>query len=243
MRFSVRSVCAHRSFKNYYSPESKHYTLTQDRLTDSLVLDGKTPFESVPGEVQMEYVAGEKWGVKALAHLSDRNASYPEVIIKWSWSEVPVGRLVFMVEYQVTLGTQPNPAQVQVQILDEKGNELVLRKKKTDWKHLDAEQTKVGVMVFAVADPVPVATDAGVLIRALDATTFTSYRTAWWTAAVRIESVSMETMTGEKVVHLAQMGELIEESSELAIGLSASRANSLSSSIDYPDLATLNDLE
>lgn len=243
MRVSIHTVCAHRTFKNYYNPTAKTYTLTQDKLTDSAAMEAVSPFESLAGPLQMEYKAGEKWGVKCTGALSDRRAAYPELILKWGYSEAHRGALILLVEMQVTRGTQPAAENVTLKIEDGKGKEIAPRILQKAWRHLDPEETKVGVMVFAVVDPAQGDLTAGVSLRLLDATTFSGDRTQLWTATLLQQDVEMEAMHSRRVADLMRDMEALEEcGSLLEIGYPASRLNSIESLPDFPDLATLHNI-
>lgn len=236
-------MCAHRTFKNYYNPSSKAYTLTQDKYTDSVVMDAQSPFETVPGPMQMTHKAGEKWGVKCVGTLSDRRASYPEVILRWGYSDLPLGSMIFLVEMQVTRGAQPVAENVTVKIEDSKGKEVEPKEFQRTWRHLDPEQLKVGVMVFAVVDPAQADFSAGVTLRVLDATTFSGDRTQFWTATYILQNVETEMLHASKVAALMSDVEALEEMGSLMeVGYPASRLNSIESLPDLPDLATLHEM-
>lgn len=227
----------------YYSPQNKFYTLTQDKLTDSVEIKAQSPFETLPGSMMMEYKAGEKWGVKCLANLSDRRASYPELVMRWTWSDKPIGTLLLVIETQVIAGEQSNPDLITVRTETPAGKEVSVKSQTKSWKHLDPENTKVGVLVFVVVDPVEGETDAGVILRVMDATSFTGYRTQFWTASLIIQEVTTKDLESVKVAALMEdAARLVEMGAELEIGLPVSRINSLDSLQDFPDMATLHDL-
>lgn len=220
MRYKSKSMCAHRVFKVSYSPKTGRYTSSSDRLTDSIVLTTATPYETVPGVQELTYSVDEKWGVKAVGSLSDASASYPEFIIKWTWKEAPDGPIVLVLEQQIQTGTQADPDQVKVSYHAEDGTELTPRIARTTWRHLDDQQLHIGVLVFAVVDPVPEKTDAGVFLRALDATTYKGYRTTHWSSGVRVERVEMDSMDHEKVSQMFRRMEALEDY-QWEIGLDA----------------------
>lgn len=242
LRAVVSTTCAHRVFRNGYSPSTKQYRLTVDKLTDSLTMYAMSPFETrKDGNVNMSYDAGERWGVSVVGALTDKNASYPDLMLKWSWVEPPKGKLLVIVEYQVTEGVQPNPDLVQIFLLDQEtgSREIPLLKKVRDWKHLDSGNQKVGVLLFAEA--APTAEDdlrAGVIVKFTDATTFTGVRTSFTTASILMQDVAFEALDG--VGQSLEQAALIEHlCPTFQIGSDALKHSYQGTSAELPDMVDL----
>lgn len=228
----------------YYSPQAKQYTLYQDGMTNAATITLTSPYESGAGAVPLTHKVEEEWGIRATAALTDRNASYPEVVMKWSWeaskamiTDRTVARIV--VELQAA-GPQPDVTYVDVTYLSLRtGKPIDVREKVKTWRHLDKNLTLVGVLVFATVDLVPGETDAGVILRLLDQTGFSGYKTILWSVEVALETASLERMSGERIARLMDVADLLQDQTLLEIGCSASRINSISSYDSLPDLAAL----
>lgn len=206
-----------------------------------MVLKSRTPYERAPGPMTMTYDLGEKWGVSSTAALTDATAAYPDVVMKWLWMDKPEGSLMFLATQQVTKGAQAVPSQVDLRITSPQGKEVAITKKRRDWRTLDEKTGEVSVLVFVEVSPVPEELDAGANLTLIDLTPFTGDRTTFWYVNVRSEKVELQTLDARSVA--VAMQNLVEmEQTDFEIGLPASRVNSISSSLGYPDLATLHHL-
>lgn len=206
-----------------------------------MVLKSRTPYERVAGPMSMSYELGEKWGVSSTAALTDAAAAYPDVVMKWTWKDKPEGSLLFLLTQQVTKGAQTVPGLVDLKVSSPQGKEIEIKKKKRDWRTLDEKTGAVSVLVFVEVSPVPEELDAGANLTLIDSTGFTGDRTVIWYVSVRSEKVVLQALDGKSVA--VAMQNLVEmEETDFEIGLPVSRANSISSSLDYPDLATLHHL-
>lgn len=189
----------------------------------------------------MTYDLGEKWGVSSTAALTDATAAYPDVVMKWLWTDKPEGSLLFLLTQQVVRGTQAVPSLVDLKIASPEGKEVAITKKRKDWRTLDEKTGEVSVLVFVEVSPVPEELSAGANLTIIDSTGFTGDRTTYWYVSVRSEKVELQTLDQKSVA--VAMRNLVEmEATDFEIGLPVSRVNSISSSLDYPDLATLHHL-
>lgn len=244
MRMVIRTERGRRPVRVYYSPQEKAYTLFLDTHTESCALEAKSPYESTGGLTTLAHKVGEEWNLRAAAALTDRTASYPELVYKWDWSAT-AGNLTsktvakLMVEYQ-SVGPQPVPDDVTIGYHSLRtGAALEVRESVKTWRHLDDEQKFVGVLAFAVVDLVPGVTDAGVVIRCLDHTPFGGYRSGFWTFQVELETAKLESVSSATVAELMDVAHLLETSDLVEIGYPASRRNSISSYEGSPDLASI----
>lgn len=245
----IRTERGRRPVRVYYTPQAKAYTLYLDTYTEACALEARSPYESTGGLTSLSHAIGEEWNLSSTAALSDRKASYPEVIFKWDWSATK-GNLtsktvaLLTVEYQVEI-SGPQPVSDNVTISYHRlagGAALEVRESVKTWRHLDDAGKAVGVLAFAVVDLVPGVSDAGVMIRCLDHTPFAGYRTAHWTFQVVLETARLESVTPETMTGLMDLAHLLEAEDLMTIGYPASRRSSISSFDGLPDLATLKSL-
>lgn len=226
----------------YYSPSDKAYRLFQDGMVNSYALTATSSYEPVTTPITLTHKVEESWAHEALVALTDRSASFPEVVVKWKWIRDPAvtQELARVVVEMQSDGPQPNPDYVTVSWASLRTGQIVSPTElvKT-WRHVDSDQTKVAVLVSATVGLVPGVTDAGVLLRLLDVTPFTGYRTLMWSVSVELESARLEVMGGADVKRLMDCNDFLQTQDMVEIGYPASRLNSIASSDSWPDLATL----